>query len=57
VLRLLGSGRSNREIAATLTVSVRTAERHITNVYTKINARSRMEAAAYARAHGLTLRE
>ena len=39
VLQLLASGRNNREIAETLFLSVRTVERHITNLYAKIGAR------------------
>ncbi len=54
VLRALAAGMSNREIAATFAISVRTAERHINNIYTKINVRGRSEAVAYAYRHGLT---
>jgi predicted ATPase/DNA-binding CsgD family transcriptional regulator len=53
VLRLLAAGRSNREIAAELVVSVRTAEHHIGSIYAKIGARRRADAVAYARRHGL----
>jgi len=53
VLRLLATGRSNREIAEALFVSARTVERHITNLYTKIDAHSRSEAIAFAHEHGL----
>jgi len=54
VLRLIASGNSNREIAEELFVSVRTIERHITNIYTKTNARGRADAMAYALRHGLS---
>jgi DNA-binding CsgD family transcriptional regulator len=53
VLRLIAAGRSSREISAELVLSVRTVERHITNIYAKINARSRAQATAYALARGL----
>ena len=53
VLRLVAAGRSNREIAAELSVSVRTVERHITNLYGKIDARNRADATAFAFRHGL----
>jgi DNA-binding NarL/FixJ family response regulator len=53
VLRLIAAGRSNREIAAELVVSVRTVERHITNLYGKIDARGKADATAYALRHGL----
>ena len=54
VLRLLAAGQSNREIADALCVSVRTAERHIANLYIKIDAGGRAEAIAFAHRHGLT---
>ena len=53
MLRLLAAGRSNREVAAALALSVRTVERHITNLYLKIDARNRADATAYAVRHGL----
>jgi len=54
VLRLVASGRSNREIACELVLSVRTVERHVTNLYAKIGARGKADATAYAFRHGLT---
>ena len=53
VLRLVAAGRSNRDIADALYLSVRTVERHITNIYTKIDARNRVDAAAFVARHGL----
>jgi predicted ATPase/DNA-binding CsgD family transcriptional regulator len=53
ILRLLAAGRSNREIAADLSLSARTVERHITNIYGKIDARGRADATAYAFHHAL----
>ena len=53
VLRLLASGRTNREIADELVLSVRTVERHIGNVYGKIAARGRVDATAFALTRGL----
>jgi len=53
VLRQLASGRTNREIAAELFLSVRTVENHIANAYGKIDARGRAEATAWAIGHGL----
>ncbi|HLZ71294.1 MAG TPA: LuxR C-terminal-related transcriptional regulator [Dehalococcoidia bacterium] len=53
VLRLIAAGKSTREIARTLVISDGTVERHVTNLYTKIGAHSRAEAAAYAFRHGL----
>ncbi len=48
VLRLLADGKSNKEIAAGLTLSTRTVERHVANLYSKLGARNRAEATAFA---------
>jgi DNA-binding CsgD family transcriptional regulator len=53
VLQLIALGKSNREIAEVLVLSVRTVERHITNIYAKIDARGRADATSYALSHGL----
>lgn len=51
VLRLIANGLNNQEIADTLSLSVRTVERHITNLYGKIGAHGRADATAYALRH------
>ncbi len=51
VLRLIAAGRTSGEISRELSLSVRTVGRHITNIYTKIGARTRAEATAYAIHH------
>jgi DNA-binding CsgD family transcriptional regulator len=53
VLRLIGMGKTNREIATTLILSERTVERHVADVYAKIGAANRAQAAVYAQQHGL----
>ena len=53
VLRLLAQGLSNREIAAELTVSERTAENHVSHILVKLKVPSRTDAARYAVDHGL----
>lgn len=53
VLGLLAEGLSNREIAETLVVSVRTVGRHVDNIYGKIGVHDRGRARQYAREHGL----
>lgn len=53
VLRLLARGRSNREVAASLHVSVKTVGRHVENTYAKIGAHSRAAAAVFAMQHRL----
>lgn len=56
VLRLLAVGKSAREISAQLILSVRTVERHISNIYRKIGVRNRSQATAFALDRGLTER-
>jgi ATP/maltotriose-dependent transcriptional regulator MalT len=53
VLRLVTAGRSNREIAAELFISPKTASVHVSNILGKLGAATRGEAAA--RAHTLRL--
>ena len=48
VLRRIAEGRSTREIATELFISIATVERHITNLYGKLGIRGRAEATAYA---------
>lgn len=48
VLRLIGGGQTNRQIADALFISPRTIERHIANIYLKIDAHNRGEAIAWA---------
>lgn len=48
VLRLLAEGLTNAEIAARLYISTKTAGNHVSNVLTKLNLRSRSEAAVFA---------
>jgi DNA-binding CsgD family transcriptional regulator len=51
VLRLLGEGMSNREIAERLFISPKTAEHHVSRIYVKLGLKSRAEAAGYAVRH------
>jgi len=53
VLRLLTSGQSSRLIAGELVLSVRTVERHVSNIYTKLGVQTRAQATACALRHGL----
>jgi DNA-binding CsgD family transcriptional regulator len=48
VLKLLAQGKSNKEIAGELTLSVRTVERHVGSIYAKTGIRGRVAAAAHA---------
>jgi len=54
VLRLVAAGRSNQQIADELVISVRTAERHIANIYLKTETHGRAQITAYALQHGPT---
>lgn len=49
VLRELGTGASNDEIAARLMISLSTVKNHIHNILTKLHVRNRREAIIYAR--------
>jgi DNA-binding CsgD family transcriptional regulator len=48
ILRLIANGRSNRQVAEDLFLSARTVERHVANIYRKIDVHNRAEATAYA---------
>lgn len=53
VLRLVAAGKSNREIAAELYLSVKTIARHLSNIFGKIDVSSRAAATAFAYEQGL----
>jgi DNA-binding NarL/FixJ family response regulator len=53
VLRLLASGRTNKVIAKQLFLSEKTIDRHVSNIFAKINVASRAAATAFAYQHQL----
>ena len=53
VLRLVAAGKTNRQIASALFISERTAERHLSNIFNKLDLTSRSAATAYAYEHRL----
>jgi DNA-binding CsgD family transcriptional regulator len=53
VLRLLSSGKTNASIAAELFLSERTIERHLSNIFTKLDLSTRAAATAWAYEHGV----
>jgi pimeloyl-ACP methyl ester carboxylesterase/DNA-binding CsgD family transcriptional regulator len=53
VLRLVAAGKSNRQIAEELTITVNTVDRHVSNILTKIGASNRAEAASFAVRNGI----
>jgi DNA-binding NarL/FixJ family response regulator len=53
VLRLVAAGLTNRAIAETLTISERTVDRHVSNIFTKLDVSTRAAATAFAYEQGL----
>jgi DNA-binding NarL/FixJ family response regulator len=53
VLRLIGAGLSNSEIAVHLQVSESTVKTHVNHVFAKIKARDRAQAVTYAFRNGI----
>jgi len=53
VLRLLGAGKANKEIAAELSISERTARTHVSRILGKLDVSSRTQAALWAVREGL----
>jgi DNA-binding CsgD family transcriptional regulator len=51
VLRLLGYGLTNAEIASRLYISTKTVATHVGNVFAKLHVRNRAEAATFAQRH------
>lgn len=53
VIGLLARGRATKQIAASLSIAAKTADRHIQNIYGKIGVSSRAAATLYAVENGL----
>ena len=53
VLRLVAEGHTDREVAETLIISPRTVNRHLSNVFVKLDVPGRAAAVAYAIRQGL----
>ena len=51
VLKLVASGQTNKSIAAKLVLSERTVERHVSNIFAKLDVSSRAAATAFAYEH------
>ena len=50
---LIAQGKTDREIAQELTISVRTVTTHVGNILNKTGSANRAEAASFATRHGL----
>jgi DNA-binding CsgD family transcriptional regulator len=53
VLRLVASGRTNKAIARELALSEKTIDRHLSNIFAKLEVPTRAAATAFAYEHGL----
>ncbi|WUU93882.1 response regulator transcription factor [Spirillospora sp. NBC_01491] len=53
VLKLVAEGGNNKQIAAALFISPKTASVHVSNILAKLGASSRTQAAAMAHREGL----
>jgi two-component system, NarL family, response regulator NreC len=53
VLKLIVQGYTNRQIGEELSISIRTAESHRSNLSEKLGLQSRVDLVRYAREHGL----
>jgi DNA-binding CsgD family transcriptional regulator len=53
VLRILASGKTNKSIARELSLSEKTVDRHVSNIFDKLDVPSRAAATAYAYEHKL----
>ncbi len=53
VLRILATGKTNKDIAGELFISERTVDRHVSNILGKLDVASRAAATAYAYEHDL----
>ena len=54
VAKLISKGTSNKEIAETLHVTERTIKSHLTQIYTKLNIRDRMQLMLYMQGHDIS---
>jgi DNA-binding CsgD family transcriptional regulator len=53
VLKLVAKGHTDREVAWTLEISHRTVNRHLSNIFAKLDVPGRTAAAVYAIKQGL----
>jgi DNA-binding NarL/FixJ family response regulator len=53
VLRLVAGGETNKVIAGRLSLSEKTVDRHVSNIFIKLDVSSRAAATAFAYRHKL----
>jgi ATP/maltotriose-dependent transcriptional regulator MalT len=53
VLRLIARGKTNKSVAGELSLSGKTVDRHVSNIFTKLDVPSRAAATAFAYEHKL----
>jgi len=53
VLRLVATGKTNKIIAGELFLSEKTVDRHVSNIFVKLEVSSRAAATGWAYRHGL----
>lgn len=53
VIKLITLGKSNKDVARMMQVSISTVEKHITHIYTKLDVSSHAELARWAVIHGI----
>lgn len=54
VLRLIGEGKSNQEIADDLFIGIKTVKTHVSNILSKLGVEDRTQAAIYAHRSGIS---
>jgi len=53
ILELVSQGKSNKQIASDLFISINTVKVHLSNIFRKIDVNTRTEATLYAMEHGI----
>lgn len=57
IITLVAEGLTNQEIASTLTISKRTVDNHVSNIFTKTGAKNRVALLNWAMDHGKICRD
>ncbi len=57
IIELVAQGLTNQEIASTLTISKRTVDNHVSNIFTKTGAKNRVALLNWAMDHGKICRD